>query len=975
MPVTNPYSSTRDPGPLRLPPLDNAPIPASVTALSREINDKGVYIHKVRRDAGSLANDGAIVRAQLTKLVALDDKIPTPATLVGVGFHKTYNNRGWTNTSGLVFSPATASVLSYKGDVHTHRLSRAKKFSGNAADNPDFDYTEYARYLNDKFNELGTTGSLINNRKDMPLKLREDVAMAREKYAELALRGNRHFHHSQPPDSVISDISSKFLIARLATAIKPPDQWNKADLLTFLDTIDHEEKANIDPLLVHARLKIKDFDGDTQIAAYLRKGMANPAKKNHYTKMVGEWGSLPPNEHLLMPAPRDLLGVLVNLDCVAGIDHALEIRQQIGNLPGHSFDAQHGPLTLTHLLSHKLGKSIGIADKEQVVLWSSKGLIEFAKTGLAAAGVRPDHFQLLYTLAQDSALMSLQKDKIGNQTYGRHPFISDLSMISESGKNLLQLLIEQRSDPDAVNDARFFCLWNVPPQETGKADDALRMAQQRQHSTLPLLQEAASWSAAERMELRQQFISEQLARIQLNHPDEVSYVLRNGVTETGKVAFIPALQTFRVTQGRHVATGTLGPIFEGLHAYDSALGDMALVAGSCRKDTGERQLGLWRPGTDSKILPDQLQLGVRHLPGEPGPNGIAKDVILMSSNAPGNEMRLVLRPHGTTASGHSVRFEMTAATGATQCDDFDVDTDRCTSFKMTCYIIKKHYDEFLAGIVEGNLFNHVAVTRDRFHGTQFKKPERAINIVRYAIANLRYLHAWQDAAGEHSPYSDEALAYINMGTDETAKRIRNRIAMSLRDMRDALNEKPEKTRPLLAVKDVAGECLYDHLSKLIDSFKTRSFSSDAAEDATFQFGLGTICADGLVHQQPDQNRARHFFEKGVLHQHAESQLALGGMYAQGFGGLSVDMGRALELYQLSAAQGNADAVIALHDAAQRMAQERADVAAQLEQARLQTTTLQTEAAAAAAELAAARAAAAEAQRPRERSWIRACFSG
>jgi TPR repeat protein len=972
MPSINSLSTNNDPGTLRLPPLDNPPVPASAAALAREINDKGVYIHKVHRSVPYPAIDSAVIRSQLAKVIDREDKIPTPATFVGVGFHKTYNNRGWTNTSGLVFSPAAASVLSYKGDIHSYRLSRAKKFSGNAADDPNFDYTQYARYLSDRFNELGPTLSLINNRKEVPLKLREDVVLAREKYAELALRGNLHFRKQQPSDSIIKDVSSKFLVARLANAIKPAEQWKKTDLLTFLTAIDHVEKKRIDTLLAHARLKINRFDGDAQVVKYLQKGSVAPVKENHYSKMVGEWGSLPPNEHLLMPAPRDVVGVLVNLDCVAGIDHALEINQQVALLPGNRFDAKHGPLMMTYRLSHKVRQSIDIVDRQQVALWSSKELIAFAKSGLATAGSRPDHFHLLHTIAHASALVGLQKDTIGNQTHGVRQFVDDLSMINEGGKNLFQLLIEQRDDPHVIADARFFCMWNVPPREADKADDALRTAERLQHRALPLLKEAATWNADIRSNLRQRHIREQLSRIQLNHAREATYALRNGIVETGKAEFISELQTYRVTRGRHCVDEMPIPRYEGVYVYDADLDDMAMVVGQRRDHGGLQQLGLWRAGTDSASPPDNLHLGVRYLRGQPGPNGIAKDVILIASNVAGSEMRIALRPNGTTASGHSVRFEMMSSTGTTQLNDFDVDTDRCTSFKMTCYVIKTHYDEFLDGIRAGKMFNHVAVTRSRFHGTQFKKPERAINIVRYTLANLRYLSAWQVASGEDSPYDSEAVAFMKNNSDDTTKCIRHRISMSLIDMRDALTEQLASTRPLLAKTDAGGKCLYDHLTCLIDSFKEGSFSSDVEEDATLQFLLGKICADGLVHREPHHDNARHFFEKGLLHRHAQSQLALGHMHAHGLGGLSANMNRALELYQLSAAQGNADAITALHDAAQRLARERVEVAEQLEQARQQTSALKAAAITVAAELAAASAAAA-APRPRKRSLVRSIF--
>ena len=421
--------------------------------------------------------------------------------------------------------------------------------------------------------------------------------------------------------------------------------------------------------------------------------------------------------------------------------------------------------------------------------------------------------------------------------------------------------------------------------------------------------------------------------------------------------FIPELQTYRVTQGRQLTQEKPIPRYEGMYVYDADLDDMAVIAGQRRDHGGLQQLGLWRLGNDSVNAPDKLHLGVRYMRGQPGPNGIAKDVILIASNVAGSEMRIALRPNGTTASGHSVRFDMMSSTGATQLNDLDVDTDRCTSFKMTCYIIKIEYDEFLDGVRAGKVFNHVAVTRSRFHSKQFKKPERAINIVRYTLANLRYLRAWQVASGESSPYTADAVAFMKNNSDDTTQCIRNRISMSLIDMRAALTEQLANTRPLLAKKDVAGDCLYDHLASLIESFKVNSFSSDVEEDATFQFLLGKICADGLVHPEPHHENARHFFEKGSAHQHAQSQLALGNMHAQGMGGLPIDMIKAFELYQFSAAQGNADAITVLHDAARRQAQERTELAEQLAQTRQQTAALQAAAAAASADLAAASAAA------------------
>ena len=322
MTVISSYSTNRDPGSLRLKPLDVA-VNLGPDSLAKEANEKGVYVHKIARNLDRPASDQTRIQEQVGKIIK--NEIPVPATLVGVGFHKTYNNRVWTDSSGLVFAPDTASVLSYKGDIYTSRLSQAKKFTRDPGTSLDANYKLYAKYLNEEFNKYSSTKSLIHNRTPKAIKLRPDAEMAQEKYRELAVRANLCFQHPANADNRIQDVSSKFLIAKQLCKDKLPGDWKKSDLLRRLALFND---TKIGPLVAHARLKIEQFDGDTEVSAYLEKGLREPTKRNHYQNIAKEWGSLPCNEHLLMPSPENILGVLASIDSVRAVDHAMQISQE-----------------------------------------------------------------------------------------------------------------------------------------------------------------------------------------------------------------------------------------------------------------------------------------------------------------------------------------------------------------------------------------------------------------------------------------------------------------------------------------------------------------------------------------------------------------------------------------------------------------------------------------------------------------------
>ena len=66
------------------PPLDTQSTSDNAAALTGEINEKGVYIHKISRDLARPNHNSERVRGQLTKITK--GNVPTPATLVGPTF-------------------------------------------------------------------------------------------------------------------------------------------------------------------------------------------------------------------------------------------------------------------------------------------------------------------------------------------------------------------------------------------------------------------------------------------------------------------------------------------------------------------------------------------------------------------------------------------------------------------------------------------------------------------------------------------------------------------------------------------------------------------------------------------------------------------------------------------------------------------------------------------------------------------------
>ncbi|GAA4027469.1 hypothetical protein [Actimicrobium antarcticum] len=547
MHISHNYITPVTAGELGHPPLDQYPGRPKDTRFSEEVNKSGVYIHK-------LCIHGDAIKEQFDKIE--NNLIPTPGTFVGVGMHRTYNMDRWARTSGLIFSPDTASMISYKGDIASVRLSNIdKNFSHFSSVPAQEQHAKYAQYLSTKFNQLGETGTAFNNRKPKQLRLVEDVTFAKDKYKELELRSNLAFGNEMPDandSSTIPDESSKYTIARLLQSSGVDiDSLTKSTLLDVLIPIAQED-TELGQRLRHAIKKLERFDNDAAIKVYLNLGKADPVKKNHYINIMRKWGAQTPNEHLLMPTIANIAGICVNVEATSGIDQALKINAMLSERQkANGLVSNNNPAFVYHL-SPKSGKSlVHIGWSQGVSPWSSQGLIEFAKTG-KVTGVdgntfKPDHFKLLHALADASTLVFFENEKTLLNCKFSNNFIDNLSLVKDNNDNLLHIAIANNRDIDTI---KFLYFWQVNAftEKNSEQLTALDLAKKNNHPACSFLQTAKGWdgNSAIVSPNRNAYIIERLEKL-----PKISdyYEMRNGRSERGEIKYISEQGTYRVTKG------------------------------------------------------------------------------------------------------------------------------------------------------------------------------------------------------------------------------------------------------------------------------------------------------------------------------------------------------------------------------------------------------------------------------------------
>lgn len=448
---------------LRGPELEHHPKQRD-TRFIDEINEKGCYVHVTTQGDNKIASD-------LDKI--FNETLPTPATFVGEGPVVLYNTYQWKNCSGFVFTPHAPSLLAHKHDFWSNRLR-----SNSNRDFADilkkkkifFPLTKeealrkYSTYLSTNFNAIDeVTQSTLG--KPKKLLLEGDVSFSRAKYREMKLRCQGS------ESSNVPDIASKFLISDLPEiGGRALSQWSRRDLVAKL--LEASEKSNVvGEAIEHAIIKIKKMDS-MQYRRYTEKAASTRKRDKslgRYTKYLERNRYLPANEHLLLPSLEEVKGIYVNLGSVKGIDHAFELNKALMERKVQRGLRQYNAAILyrpSNSDDNNYFRQVGWA--QALLPWSSKGLIEFAKTGMVTADdgkvFQPKHRKLL--------------DAVSTPAYGLGN-LPELASVKEGKNNLLHLAIESGRDGAVVE---FFYFWNVSPTELGEqGKSAIELAENCDH--------------------------------------------------------------------------------------------------------------------------------------------------------------------------------------------------------------------------------------------------------------------------------------------------------------------------------------------------------------------------------------------------------------------------------------------------------------------------------------------------------------
>lgn len=528
----------------------------------------------------------------------------------------------------------------------------------------------------------------------------------------------------------------------------------------------------------------------------------------------------------------------------------------------------------------------------------------------------PDHFLLILAVAHHSALVGEQKEKRADGTDDTRDFIADLSTVTENGKNLLELLIAYRNDAASIEAARFFCLWLVPLDHANAPTSALTAARACNHPALPLLEQMANQSPAELEAQRQSMIQGQLDTLLRRKPISASYALRNGVTESGKVAYVPQLQTCRVIEGSAVSINATSPAYCGLRLYDPARAAMIQCAGLRRTCDGRTELGLWYANSHDASLEETLSLGVRFQSAYAN-RDLEIHHIDFVSTVPDHAVRIGLRVTDTRSDGDAVLVTMTVVLGRDAIDDSTAAGAGCVSSKMTHFLPRAQLTGFLERANRSSMLNDLPFTFDATQRTPSSDAKHAENHIRYRLAHECFLQRWQAAiksAGARTGRFGMSLkSALNVSAPTDAE-----LARQIDAGRDALHEtllhSHDEIRFTLSRRDAYGECLLDHLVPLFRS-------STLIQDAPLQCLLGATFASGCNDVQADHVLATTFYELAARHGQQGSYAGLGRLHEEGQAGLVIDIATALDRYQNGAARGDDAARAALSALSLKLASE------------------------------------------------------
>lgn len=843
-------------GDLQHPPLQNQPAIHANAAFAREINETGVYVHKLHTSTGTITQ-------QFNKIK--DQKIPTPCTFIGVGAHRIYNHNSWRNTSGLAFLPSSASLLSYKGDICSVNIigqPGLKDFSSFTQGNRSERLAAYAEHLTSIYNaHPWQTTSAFNNRTPKKLRLVEDAAFAKAKYQELEFRSSLAYRKpADPLPSHLIDQSSKYTIAKLVTPSKPASSWTKKDLLTELQRISDADPV-LRKILKHAMLKLHRFDNDGAVRNYLQRGLQPAMKQDHYKAVIQEWGAQTANEHLLMPTMDELCGICVNVNDLFGIDQALAINAELKKRQKALAKKDDGAPALTYQLSSKEGKSvIQLSWSQHVIPWSTEGLITYAKTGKVQARLgeefHPDHFLLIDKLAEAANVIFFCDNKVINQCKAEHNCIDDLSRVNEGQSNLLHLAIENKRNIDFIK-LLFFWKVNAFTQKNAQGLTALDLA----HKTYPdahrFLGEAQTWNDPQTLaENRNAYITKRLNAI---HAGQGNYSLRNGWSEKGPVSFIPELGTYRVVDGEYVHDAAPDVCYVGHRSFDVISGDTAMSMGVRKSQGRTTALGVWQLLEADKSSQPTLRIGLALNAPNMQAAGLRRlEAFRQESNE--SSQAAIMQFTFQDSNGGFDTFELESSFLATG-QAGNPDPQSCGYVKS---VVKLPTDAMASAhaMVADNKLPLVSIRRSNIDRTLDQWDQRLI-WCKITLAELRYLKSWQ---ARFAAMSDQEVATFQRLAPQFPVKVAEAVDYKNKWLDHFVRLHASNLTQELVKTDAAGYTLVQEIAK-------HYVSSTTPEHAPYQFTLGQI-----LEQVPQaRSMARDLYKRSAHHSYTGASDALARM--------------------------------------------------------------------------------------------------
>lgn len=565
---------------LALPELNSPSDAWTQGARQKELNERGAYIHRFSNQSTSSSMIAAVKKIS-------EDNICTPCTLVGPSLCRTYNHHVWEGCAALLFSPSMPSMLAYKGDIYSNRLSSAPHLNHAKFKTPFSSRKKSLEKFSDAvrttFNGYGPTVSAFKGRRTKQLHLVMSASHHAAKTREMEKRANLYFTSHNNRLNYNVDSPSKDLILELSDRYEDfnlsnkPVLQTKAQVLSFIDAVTQVKPALL-PFLQAAKIKISNFKDDSVIPVYFNNAGKSVNKKPHersYAKFL-KWQfdnsksganlhhfsdrstTLTPNEVLGMPSGEDLVGLVIDPSTTRSFDQALDTLEHLKSAAGSDWHTVAGNIPpFTHLISHmNEGTILQLGWSKMIIPYSTNGLREYCSAGTITAidnhQFVPDYFLLLHWIASNSVLVFSKNHRTVDILCMKPNVIGNFADISsKKGGKLLYEAVE-RSSIHKETMRLFAHLDRLSADNFDNTQNALNNpARTQKNSTAltPLL----AMNADQIAEDLDQLLSSQINRIErsiFNTPNTHRTIkYRGGFKDKGTFEFNPKLGSIALIEG------------------------------------------------------------------------------------------------------------------------------------------------------------------------------------------------------------------------------------------------------------------------------------------------------------------------------------------------------------------------------------------------------------------------------------------